>query len=164
MPDRMPTHPRNSARALLFDADKRLVVIKRTRPGRASYYTTPGGGVEAGENCTGAVHRELIEELGATVILGRLVHVEHDPNRSSSAQYFYLARAIEIDPDQRCGAEFDDPAANGSYDMTALDLSDSDGVKALQPQSLITLLAEKGQELCREALESPTGRPTSQAE
>jgi len=39
---------RRSARAILIDDDGHLVLIRRTRPGRAPYWTTAGGGVEDG--------------------------------------------------------------------------------------------------------------------
>lgn len=61
---------RRSARALLLDDDGRLVLIKRTKPGQFPYWTTPGGGVEPGESTTGALERELDEELGASASIG----------------------------------------------------------------------------------------------
>lgn len=37
---------RRSVRAVLIDDEVRLLMIKRTRPGVAPYWTTPGGGIE----------------------------------------------------------------------------------------------------------------------
>ncbi|MFB9430622.1 NUDIX hydrolase [Streptoalloteichus tenebrarius] len=61
---------RRSARALLVDDDGWLVLVERTKPGQAPYWTTPGGGVEVGESAAQALMRELLEELGASVIIG----------------------------------------------------------------------------------------------
>jgi 8-oxo-dGTP pyrophosphatase MutT (NUDIX family) len=60
---------RRSARAILIDDDGYLVLIRRTRPGRAPYWTTAGGGVEVDDaSIEAAMHRELAEELGAKAI------------------------------------------------------------------------------------------------
>ena len=57
---------RQAARAILIDDDGRLVLIKRTKPGQAPYWTAPGGGVDATDvSVEAALHRELAEELGA---------------------------------------------------------------------------------------------------
>jgi ADP-ribose pyrophosphatase YjhB (NUDIX family) len=46
----------------LIDDQGRLVLIKRTKPGRAPYWTTPGGGIEdADRSPEAALHRELAE-------------------------------------------------------------------------------------------------------
>lgn len=51
---------RRSARAILFTVDGGLLLIKRTRPGTAPYWTAPGGGVEDGDTwIEAALHREL---------------------------------------------------------------------------------------------------------
>jgi 8-oxo-dGTP pyrophosphatase MutT (NUDIX family) len=57
---------RRAARAILIDDQGRLVLIRRTKPGQAPYWTAPGGGVEdADGSVEAALHRELAEELGA---------------------------------------------------------------------------------------------------
>nr|MDT0666889.1 NUDIX hydrolase [Micromonospora sp. DSM 115978] len=59
---------RRAARAILIDDSGRLVVFKRTVPKRKVYWSTPGGGVDAEDGSVeAALHRELFEELGATV-------------------------------------------------------------------------------------------------
>jgi 8-oxo-dGTP pyrophosphatase MutT (NUDIX family) len=59
---------RRSARAILIDDAGKLVLIRRSRPGRAPYWTTAGGGVEESDaSVEAAMRRELFEELGAEV-------------------------------------------------------------------------------------------------
>ena len=49
-----------------------MLVARRTAPEQfAGLWEFPGGKVEAGENCEAALHRELREELGVEVRLGR---------------------------------------------------------------------------------------------
>jgi 8-oxo-dGTP pyrophosphatase MutT (NUDIX family) len=62
---------RRAARAILIDDLGQLVLIKRTKLGQAPYWTAPGGGVDDTDaSVEAALHRELAEELGATVIWG----------------------------------------------------------------------------------------------
>ncbi|MBA0052862.1 NUDIX hydrolase [Streptomyces sp. AJS327] len=74
MADERPVVKR-TARAILLDGDPgearppRMILIKRTKPGREPYWITPGGGVEPGVDRTviEALHREVDEELGAKI-------------------------------------------------------------------------------------------------
>ncbi|MET1086998.1 MAG: NUDIX domain-containing protein, partial [Arthrobacter sp.] len=50
----------------------RMLVARRTAPEQfAGLWEFPGGKVDAGEECEAALHRELREELGVQVRLGR---------------------------------------------------------------------------------------------
>ncbi|MBU3867875.1 NUDIX domain-containing protein [Streptomyces sp. 4503] len=61
---------KRTARAILLEGEAapRMILIKRTKPGQAPYWITPGGGMEP-EDATvvEALHREVDEELGAKV-------------------------------------------------------------------------------------------------
>ncbi|GAA3209937.1 NUDIX domain-containing protein [Actinocorallia longicatena] len=105
------------ARALLLDGDD-LLLFRRTRPGRAPYWTTPGGRVEDGDpDLPSALRREVWEELGATVGPLRRVFTffEHRP-LEDYRHHFYLCRLESMDLSQRCGPEFGDPS-RGAYDV-----------------------------------------------
>jgi double-stranded uracil-DNA glycosylase len=56
---------REAVRALLVDADERIMLVKYENPAtRATWWGTPGGGIEPGEDHQTALRRELREELG----------------------------------------------------------------------------------------------------
>jgi double-stranded uracil-DNA glycosylase len=56
---------RDAVRALVVDADDRLLLVKfENRVTHAAWWATPGGGIEEGESHDTALRRELREELG----------------------------------------------------------------------------------------------------
>ncbi|HEX5535391.1 MAG TPA: NUDIX domain-containing protein [Actinomycetales bacterium] len=64
--------------AIVHD-DGRLLLVRRANPPAAGTWTIPGGKVEAGEDDATAVVREVAEETGLVVEVGRLVgQVERD--------------------------------------------------------------------------------------
>jgi ADP-ribose pyrophosphatase YjhB (NUDIX family) len=59
--------------ALVYDEQRRLLVVRRANePGRG-LWSIPGGRVEPGEDDPSAVAREVAEETGLTVEVGALV-------------------------------------------------------------------------------------------
>lgn len=99
-------------RAVLVTADGHLLTIKRTRPGQASYWVLPGGGVEPEDaSFEAALERELHEELSAKVDIHSLIHVME---REDERQRFYLARVHTWSFADRTGSEFADPT-RGEY-------------------------------------------------
>jgi ADP-ribose pyrophosphatase YjhB (NUDIX family) len=114
---------RISARAILIDDQDQLVLIRRTRPGRETYWTTAGGGVEETDlSVEAAMHREIAEELGAIATAGpRVFLVSRHTERGLTVQHYFLARLLSLDPAIRNGPEFLDPA-RGAYDVERVDL------------------------------------------
>ncbi|MFI0373888.1 NUDIX domain-containing protein [Actinomadura sp. 1N219] len=108
---------RRAVRALLLDGDA-LVLLRRTRPGRPVYWTTPGGKIEPTDaSPEAALRRELDEELGATAGPVRQVFAcgEQSPGLRR-LNTFYVCRLATMDLSRRHGPEFDDPA-KGRYDV-----------------------------------------------
>lgn len=124
---------KRTARAILLDGED-LILIKRTKPGRAPYWITPGGGVEASDaTVVEALHRELDEELGAKItdVVPVFVDtVEHfgddggggrgDGNGGNRAggvkvQHFFVCRLDWMDPARRHGPEVEEPC--GTYEI-----------------------------------------------
>lgn len=61
--------------AMVFDAERRVLVIQRGAPPAAGLWSLPGGKVEAGETLVQAVAREVAEETGLVVEVGPLACV-----------------------------------------------------------------------------------------
>jgi ADP-ribose pyrophosphatase YjhB (NUDIX family) len=59
------------AGAVVFDAQRRLLLIRRGRPPAAGSWSIPGGRCEAGETPAQACAREVREETGLTVTVLR---------------------------------------------------------------------------------------------
>ena len=84
------------AAALIFDADGRLLVVRKRG---TSVFIQPGGKVEPGETARDAVHREVAEELGVaataagTRALGRFrAPAANEPDHTVEAELF----AVEL--------------------------------------------------------------------
>jgi 8-oxo-dGTP pyrophosphatase MutT (NUDIX family) len=64
---------RTSAKAVIV-SDGRVLVVKKI-DATGPWYLLPGGGQNPGEPLHDALRRECIEEIGATVKIGDLIHV-----------------------------------------------------------------------------------------
>lgn len=60
------------AGAIVFDADRRLLMIRRGRPPSQGQWSIPGGRCEAGESRSAACVREVAEETGLDVTVVRV--------------------------------------------------------------------------------------------
>ena len=59
--------------AIVTDGEGRLLMIKRGHEPAAGLWSIPGGRIEPGETDAEAVAREMTEETGLTVQVGRLI-------------------------------------------------------------------------------------------
>jgi 8-oxo-dGTP pyrophosphatase MutT (NUDIX family) len=118
---------KRTARALILDGDQ-LVLIKRTKPGIAPYWVTPGGGVEdADAGVIGALHREIDEELGGKItdvvpaFVDTVEHIADDGSHGVKVQFFFVCRLASMDLDLRHGPEVEDPC--GEYEVVRVPFS-----------------------------------------
>jgi hypothetical protein len=70
------TRPRHAARAVVLDADDRVLLCRFAPAGDLDLWTAPGGGVEPGETVRDVLRREL-DEAVAPSIDGNPPHVWH---------------------------------------------------------------------------------------
>ena len=141
---------RRSVRAVLFDDRGEIVLMKRTKPGRSLYWTTIGGGVEPDDaSRESALHREVMEEAGARIVVGPQVFLSSGPSgRGIDIAHYFLCRMISADPALRSGPEFADPS-RGGYDvdhlrpdqLTTLDLKPVE-LRAFVVANLAALMSE----------------------
>lgn len=152
---------RPSVRGVLLDHDERLMIFRRTVPGREVYWSVPGGHVEP-EDATleHTLHRELLEELGATVSgVTPLTTVSYPWQGGVKTQHVYGCRLVELDPALRHGPEFDDPS-RGVYEVVRLPLRESEITsRHVIPEAVAAYLSEHITALPRliDDPRSPTG-------
>lgn len=104
-------------RAILLTRQGHVLFIKRIKPdGVLPYWIAPGGGVEAYDaTLEDALHREVFEELGATIeVLESGFVLRHIVGDKNLEEHFFICRLVTYDLALRHGPEFSDPA-RGEY-------------------------------------------------
>ncbi|MGW0804367.1 NUDIX hydrolase [Nonomuraea sp. NPDC002799] len=69
----------NCVGAIIFDASDRLLLVRRGHPPGEGLWSIPGGRLEAGETDVAGVRREVLEETGLRVTVGRLAGTVERP-------------------------------------------------------------------------------------
>lgn len=64
--------------AVIFDADRRVLILKRSR---GIYWSLPGGRLDLGESAHDCCIRETLEETGLQTRIVRLISANTDPRR-----------------------------------------------------------------------------------
>ena len=140
---------RHNARAILFDDKQRLVLFKRTKPNQPVYWATPGGHVETSDDSIeAALHRELLEELSATISKPKQIFLysHRRADHVLTIEHFFLAKLLSIDlKAPRRGPEFND-AANGIYEAVFVPLQDLESIN-LNPLELKNFIENNKQAL-----------------
>ena len=89
--DRETYYKRGAARAIVRNADGAVAIMHASLPG---YYKLPGGGIDEGEETIDALHREILEEVGAKIaVTGEIgIVLEHrDFDQMTQTSYAYTA-------------------------------------------------------------------------
>ncbi|MFE3454521.1 NUDIX domain-containing protein [Nonomuraea sp. NPDC059194] len=134
---------RPSVRGVLLDEEERLVVFRRTVPGRELYWSVPGGHVEPQDaSLEHTLRRELLEELGAVVsAITPLTTLTYAYQGAVKTQHVYGCRLVSMDPALRHGPEAEDPES-GVYDVERLPLDPAEITsRRLVPEALGDYLA-----------------------
>jgi ADP-ribose pyrophosphatase YjhB (NUDIX family) len=87
-------NPKPVAAAIPFDADGRVILLRRGFDPGAGLWTFPGGFVDLGESVPQAARREALEELGVELQLGALVGVY---SRAAERVVLVVYRAHVVD-------------------------------------------------------------------
>lgn len=109
--------PRLGCGAAIIDKSK-ILLVKRRRSPEADHWGLPGGKVEPGESVEDAIIREISEELGTTIQLGRWIcTVDHldDSTGQRWVSRVYLASIVSGAPRIR------EPHALAAVDWFAMD-------------------------------------------
>lgn len=109
----VPTH-RVGAFAVITDDDGRVLISRRSDSG---WYNLPGGGVEPHESAPEGVKREVWEETGLEVEVGRLVGVYSKPQKHEIVLTFAarVAGGAMRPSDEADHHEWVAPSALGQY-------------------------------------------------
>jgi 8-oxo-dGTP diphosphatase len=85
---------RISAGAIIRDGAK-LLLVHHLNPGRYDFWVCPGGGVKADESLEDAARREVREETGLDVAIGKLVYIEELANPElRMVKFWFLGEPI----------------------------------------------------------------------
>lgn len=94
-------HIVTSVVAVIVDDHERVLLTKRSIPPFQAMWVMPGGKIELGEPIAVALQREVEEEVGLAVEVGRLIDVfEHVTPGEENCHYiilFYRCRPLHFD-------------------------------------------------------------------
>jgi len=126
-------------RAVLVTPASQILLIRRERPGIATYWVLPGGHVEADDaTLEDALRREVLEELAVVPEVHGLIQVLDD---AGERQHIFLARIDRWSFPDRSGPEF----AEAGRGRCGIDLvpatADSIARLDLKPAAIAQLLA-----------------------
>ncbi len=88
----MPLH-RISA-GVITEHEGRLLLVRHVLPGRYDFWVAPGGGVQGNESYEEAARREVWEETGLAVKVGRLLYIEDLANPECRFVKFWFAAEL----------------------------------------------------------------------
>lgn len=123
---------RSAGRAIVLK-DNKILLMKRFKMG-STYYTLPGGRVDAGESSEQTAIREVKEETSLTVKEPRLVFVE-DAGDPYGVQYVYICEYVSGEPNLPAESEeaFWTTPGKNTYEPLWLEISELEKVPMVSP-------------------------------
>ena len=99
-----PARPVLAVGAIVFDDAGRVLLVRRGRPPAEGRWSVPGGAVEVGEELRQACAREVREETGLEVEVGRLCEVVERVTRDPQGRVRYHYVILDYAARVRAGA------------------------------------------------------------
>ncbi|MFA5069998.1 MAG: NUDIX domain-containing protein [Patescibacteria group bacterium] len=131
-------------KAIIIENNK-ILLLKRNREGRI-YWVFPGGQVESGETDEQALKREVKEEVGVDVSVGKLIFqtkYKLPKKETKEDEYFYLCRYIGGEIGTGQGPEYQPNSGYvGTYEPQWVAIKDLRKMKVL-PEEVKNLVPEK---------------------
>ena len=112
---KFPDRPIVGVGAVVLDGGGRVLLARRAHEPSKGEWSLPGGGVELGETLETAVAREVLEETGLVVRVGRVVEVLDRVQQTDDGRVEYHFVIIDyichaIGGRLTCGSDADDVA------------------------------------------------------
>jgi 8-oxo-dGTP pyrophosphatase MutT (NUDIX family) len=140
---------RNAARVLLLDPDGRLLLVQGgdpADPGAGTWWITPGGGMEPGEDARTAALREAFEETGHRVgelrgpVARRSSVFPFDGRLIEQREQYFVARVPAFEPTRAGWTELEQRALSGFRWWTLDELRTTQ--ETVFPERLAAMVAE----------------------
>ena len=88
-------HPYRISAGAIVEREGRLLVVHHVKPGRYDFWVAPGGGVKGEESYEETAAREVWEETGLRVEVGRLAYIEDLVNpKCRYVKFWFLANLL----------------------------------------------------------------------
>jgi len=100
-----PTTPLLTVDGIVRNREGKFLLIRRKNPPFQRQWALPGGFVDVGETVEAACARELKEETGLDVTVGRLVGVYSDPKRDPRGHTVSIIFACSCADDRAAGGD-----------------------------------------------------------
>jgi ADP-ribose pyrophosphatase YjhB (NUDIX family) len=90
---------RINTRGIIYKDGKLFAQQLKGNSGKGGFWSTPGGGLDAGESLKDGLHREMIEETGIAPVIGKLLFIQqfNDGTREQLEFFFHIENADDYE-------------------------------------------------------------------